>query len=269
MVGDVCDPCPLNPVSDVCEHDPSDIDGDGVATADDVCPTHYDPEQTDSDGDGLGDECDSCPDQSSLDGGCAKTITQLRDPTDPDHPSEGDAVRIDDVVVTGVREGNGFYVQDPNVSTYGGLFVYDEGDAVVVVGDVVSIDGEYMEYYDLTEITDATTTITGSASEPTPISVDTCDIATGGASAEIYESMLVSVGDVEVTDTNPDAADGDKKPDYGELEVDGCLRVDDELWDDVEDLRVDGMTYTLLVGVLTYRYSENKLLPRSDADVVE
>jgi len=267
-VGDVCDPCPLNPTSDVCDHDPADIDGDGVASTDDVCPTHYDPEQADADGDGLGDLCDSCPNESNLEGGCTRTISQLRDTTDPEHPKEGEQVRVSDVVVTGIREGNGFYVQDPNVSSYGGLFVYDTGDAEVSVGDIVDLEGEYLEYYGLTEIAYATTTVTGSSTAITAITVDTCDIATGGASAEMYESMLVSVENVEVTDANPDAADGDAKPDYGELELDSCLRVDDELWD-VDSLRTEGLTLTRVLGVLTYRYSENKLLPRSDADVVE
>jgi hypothetical protein len=261
-VGDVCDPCPLNPVSDICDHDPADIDGDGVDSADDVCPTHYDPEQGDADGDGTGDLCDKCPEEYNAGTGCTKTIPQLRDPADPDHPADGDAVSISGVVVTGVREGNGFYVQDLTALTYGGVYVYDSGDAEVSVGDLVDLDGEYLEYYDLSELAYGSTTITGTADVPDAIVVSACDIGTGGSQAEIYESMLVEVNDVTVTDENPDAPD-----EYNEMEVEACLRVDDELWDGFT--RTSGTVYDRLVGVLTYRYSNNKLLPRGESDAVE
>lgn len=46
-----------NPVS-YCEADP---DGDGVPTANDLCPFYPDPAQRDSDGDAMGDACDPCP----------------------------------------------------------------------------------------------------------------------------------------------------------------------------------------------------------------
>jgi hypothetical protein len=40
---------------------PLDRDGDGVPTADDVCPDAWNPEQADFDGDRVGDLCDLCP----------------------------------------------------------------------------------------------------------------------------------------------------------------------------------------------------------------
>jgi len=36
---------------------------DGIGDACDVCPNHYNPNQTDTDGDSIGDICDRCPDQ--------------------------------------------------------------------------------------------------------------------------------------------------------------------------------------------------------------
>lgn len=43
----------------LCEGNP-DIDGDGINTSDDNCPSVPNPNQQDSDGDGLGDLCDDC-----------------------------------------------------------------------------------------------------------------------------------------------------------------------------------------------------------------
>lgn len=39
---------------------PQDVDGDGVADAQDTCPTAVNPDQADGDGDGIGDACDRC-----------------------------------------------------------------------------------------------------------------------------------------------------------------------------------------------------------------
>jgi hypothetical protein len=41
--------------------DPDDVDGDGIANAEDVCPGVRDPAQHDEDGDRIGDACDVCP----------------------------------------------------------------------------------------------------------------------------------------------------------------------------------------------------------------
>lgn len=41
--------------------DPNDLDGDGVANADDNCPRDANDTQHDEDGDALGDACDNCP----------------------------------------------------------------------------------------------------------------------------------------------------------------------------------------------------------------
>lgn len=41
--------------------DPNDIDGDGVANANDNCERDGNPDQHDEDGDALGDACDNCP----------------------------------------------------------------------------------------------------------------------------------------------------------------------------------------------------------------
>jgi hypothetical protein len=38
----------------------ADVDGDGLAACDDICPDAYNPDQADFDNDGVGDVCDNC-----------------------------------------------------------------------------------------------------------------------------------------------------------------------------------------------------------------
>jgi hypothetical protein len=49
------------PSAQVGSEEEWDSDGDGVADADDNCPSDYNPDQTDTDADGAGDVCDGCP----------------------------------------------------------------------------------------------------------------------------------------------------------------------------------------------------------------
>ena len=258
---DVCDPCPLSPEPD-CTFDPNDLDGDGVPNASDGCSWIYDPGNPDADSDGRPDACDPCPELANPGNlGCPATIRALRDPTHPDHPDEGTEVTISDVVVTAVSD-NDFFVQDPAEPDFGGLYVFG---ASASVGDLVDVTGDYVEYYGLTELASPTVEVKGTAPVPPPIVIaDPCDVGTNGGDAERYESMLVSVGPVTVTDENPDAPD-----DFNEFEVGGCLRIDDLLCEDcwVEQPGVD-TNYSQIVGPMTYSFSERKLVPRTQADLV-
>lgn len=264
-VGDVCDPCPLVPDATSCRMDPEDIDDDGVRTDLDLCPYLYDPDQLDSDGDGAGDACDRCPDDVNPDdGACPASVAVLSDESHPDHPAQHTTWSLSGLIVTAVRADNGYYAQDPTLSAYAGVFVYDYGDAPVDVGDEVSVSGKYQEYYDLVELYDVTTEITGTGSVEPMVIDDTCSVGTGGADAETYEAMLITVSRVTVTDENPDAPD-----DYNEFEVDDCLRVDDLLWLEPSWLdRTVGTTYTTMTGVLNYSFENFKISPRDEDDVV-
>jgi len=106
-------------------------------------------------------------------------------------------------------------------------------------------------------------TSTGGSVEAISIA-DTCEVGTGGALAEPLEGMVVTVSGVAVTSSNPDAPS-----DYGEFELDECLRVDDQLSDVLVPQPPEGTTYSTLTGVLTYTYGHAKLEPRGPEDVVD
>ena len=98
---------------------------------------------------------------------------------------------------------------------------------------------------------------------PTPARVDPCDVATGGADTERFESMLLTVGPTTVTDANPDGSS-----DYNVFEVGGCLRIDDALCSTCWlDQPAAGTAYDAIVGPLDWRYGDAKLVPRSAADL--
>ena len=261
--GDACDPCPLVADETDCPTDATDVDGDGVPNDEDDCPYVNDPGQEDGDGDGVGDACDACPEISNPGGGpCPSTVDAVRDPTHPDHPPEGQAVTLSGLIVTSIRT-NGYSAQDPVLTEYGGIFIYTGDTPSLSEGDEVEVSGSYTEYYGLSELTDAETTVVASGSPLSPIKVaSTCRIGTAGDLAEPLESMLVEVEDLVVSSSNPDGSS-----DYGEFEVDGCLRVDDGDYD-FGDQPAEGTEYDSITGVLSYGFSNSKLQPRAAEDLL-
>jgi cytosine/adenosine deaminase-related metal-dependent hydrolase len=260
-IGDACDDCPLSAEESACEPNPDDVDADGIANGDDNCPWRGNVAQTDRDGDAKGDSCDACPDQFDDESTpCAITIGAVRDPGDPQHPEQGAVVSVTGVV-TATKATHGFFIQDPAATTFGGLYVYDRGASSVSVGQSVQVDGTYIEYYGLTELTSPTVTVLGAASVPAPVEVDACDVATGAPLAEGLEGMLVRVAPASVTDVNPDSPS-----DYDEFEVNGCLRVDDWLYDALDNPEA-GAAWSTIDGVVVYTFGNSKLAPRSAADL--
>ena len=262
-VGDACDPCPLAPDITDCPVDTTDIDSDGIANESDDCAFLYDPGQADRDADGKGDACDPCPDAPNPgDEACGSSIEAVRNPDSPDHVAEGTAVTLSGLVATSVRT-NGFTAQDPSLSAWGGIFVYTGSAPSTVAGDVVTVTGTVSEYYGLTELTSPTIEITGSAAVPAHIELaSACDVATGSSAGEELESMLVAMGSVTVTDSNPDSPS-----DFGEFQVDDCLRIDDSIYD-FGTQPAEDTVYSRIQGVLTFAYDNTKVQPLQASDMV-
>ena len=68
--------------------------------------------------------------------------------------TEGDMVTVENAVVV-VARYNGAYITELPVGPYAGIWVYTN-DGSLLPGDIVTVTGEYKEYYDLSEI-DAST----------------------------------------------------------------------------------------------------------------
>jgi len=191
------------------------------------------------------------------------TLYQLQNPSHPDHITVGSDVIVQGVIVTGVYPG-GLFVEEPEAGPWSGIMVHDPDQHApidIAVGDEVTVAGIIQEHSGMTRIqaSGITRTDTG-LPVPGPDVVDACAIGTGGLISEEFEGVLVQAQDVEVTDENPDAPD-----DFGEFEVNGCLRVDDLMMDAYTPSLGD--TFFSITGLLYYSSGDFKIAPRDTDDL--
>lgn len=132
----------------------------------------------------------------------------LRSPYAPATGNDlGQQVRTDGNVVTAISS-NGFFMQTPDArddndpATSNGIFVFTGSAPSVLVGNTVDVLGRVQEYFDWTQLTSATVTVTGTAELPTPVVLDqttpsadplalTCPLT--DSNFECLENMLVHV----------------------------------------------------------------------------
>lgn len=223
--GDVCDPCPLTPNSTKCTaFDPNDKDGDKVPNATDNCPNIANPKQEDRDKDKIGDVCDPCPDADNSGGkGCPASIYDIKQKK----VAMGSVVLVSKaLIVAHDAQRKRLIVQivkgDTGYKTaeYSALFIY-AGNLKPIpaykVGDRVTVQGKVQEYNGQIQLSSLTTfTVTpGTETPPAAVVVKVADINSKTApKAAAYDSLLVEVKNVEVTNRNPD----DPK-DYGEFQI--------------------------------------------------
>ena len=260
-LGDVCDVCPLDDADACMGLEGNDLDADGVPNGEDNCPLQPNSNQADADDDGKGDVCDSCAQSNPGASACALSIVAVRNPDHPDHPNSGTAVTVTGVYVTGIRDsGSGYVVQENSQEPWSGISVFGSAGSLQV-GDRVTVSGVYEEYFDLSQISDAVFTLEESGSLPfDPIDFDPADLASG-PDAEPYESMLVSIGAVTITEQNPDGED-----DYDEIGITGGYRIDDFLFDAIDNMCAVDETFAGITGIHSYSFGNYKLLPRDAGD---
>lgn len=169
--------------------------------------------------------------------------------TDPsgDSPLAGQTVTTAGVVTAITADG--FTIAD-DIGPWHAVFVYTIAYGPAV-GDSVQVTGTVQEYYGMTEIADVTDVQSFSSGHPAvPLAVGAAD-----AGQEAYESVLLQLGGVTVTDLLT----------YGEWEVDGVFVCDD--LNDYMYFPKIGDTLDSLTGVLFYSFGAFKLEPRNTSDV--
>ncbi|MEA3444129.1 MAG: T9SS type A sorting domain-containing protein [Bacteroidota bacterium] len=121
-------------------------------------------------------------------------------------PYEGQTVMTTGIV-TGLLPGSypAYYIQD-GTGAWNGLYVFDSNTPTI--GDEITITGEIIEYYDLTEMKNLTSYTVNSSGNALPEPVL---LTTGALSDEAYETVFIRVENA--TCTNDDAG-------YGNWEID-------------------------------------------------
>ncbi len=275
--GDACDPCPLDADTNNCTgFNPDDRDGDGVNVPADNCPDDANTQQEDGDTDGIGDACDVCPQDATAPGeGCPFSIYDVK--TNLALSTPPSTVTIDNMVVTAVAT-NGFFSQlDPTDADFVGVanscvFTFMGNAEKPVVGQKVKIAATAQTFFDQIQLSSATFTDRGTGSVIAPtVLADAAAVAaalTAGPRAPL-EGCLVDVRNVVVSDPVPAAGGGDAGDPRNEFAIEGGLRVDDSLFLLSPQPDTVGQTYVALKGVLAWRNSLMKLLPRDATDVAE
>lgn len=282
-IGDACDKCPLAAGESCTPPSSNDMDGDGVPNGVDNCPEDPNADQVDADGDGKGAACDkdaagrSCDERANPGAnGCPTvfTVTNLRNVADPAHPKAGDTRAIvKGVWVTAVKDAGGgsygFFVQE-STAEYSGIFVATPGvKPTVKVGNKVDVEGNYEEVFGLSQLANVKVDVVdaGTTLPFDPVVIDPAvyaSTANKGAAGEPWEGMLCVVnGPVAVSIQN-----ADKQGDFDEFAVTPSnLRVDDYLYDALDNNYPVGTSFTKIVGVCGYSYDNRKVWPRSASDL--
>ncbi|MBW2457289.1 MAG: lamin tail domain-containing protein, partial [Deltaproteobacteria bacterium] len=228
--------------------------------------------QADDDNDDKGNVCDPCPsvpNAGSL--ACPATIYAIK------QGSVGGDVAVEDALVTGCSDGNGYFLQvkagdaDYVGPDHSGIFVYhggvvcSGGAADVEVGDRVTLNPATVSvFYDQIQLNNAAINVLSSGeSAPTPVTVTAA--AAAGSAPTTLEAVLVKVDNVVVTDINPAAGPGDAAP-TNEFVVDNVLVVND-LLHLTSPFPTVNTPYTSITGILDFRNGDQKLEVRDQADL--
>ena len=169
-----------------------------------------------------------------------------------DSPYKDQTVRTHGVVTAVLSSG--YFIQSGN-GPWSGVYVYDSNNAGnVAIGDSVVFEALVVEYYNLTELKN----VANFSIEANGMAVNYAEIPTGDVASEMYEACLVKVNDA--TCTNTDLG-------YGEWELNdnsGACRVDDKIYPYTPTLD----QHYNVTGVVDYNFSNYKILPRSESDIV-
>ena len=179
-------------------------------------------------------------------------------------------VFISEAVVTALEPGRGFWIQQ-GTGAYSGVLIYSRETLPEGLerGQVVSVQGEIVEYHTLTELVSPIVTIHPQTGElPAPEILAAVDLADGAESAEQWEGVLVTVEDVAIVDAESDGPDDD----YGQFAILDGLWVDDFIFPELEEgdraPRAVGTRFESLTGIAHFSFGHRKNYSLRDADDV-
>ena len=172
----------------------------------------------------------------------------------------GSVVLENVVVTTPIADDNSFHVQDAGGGPYSGVKIYSYNElesTSLNPGDIVTVTGGTYEYYELTEITidgdSAVELVTAGGATPTVDNVGPGSVT----DMEAWEGCLVNIGSATI--------DGEMTK-YGDWPLDNGLYLHDEFIN-LDELS-NGTSFADITGIWTYDWSEWKVGPRTDADLV-
>jgi len=182
----------------------------------------------------------------------------------------GYEVTLEGVVTTDSSDFVGEYYIEEKDSAWHGIWVRDNAHTFLA-GDWVRVTGTVEERYGVTRLTNVTNAqvVTPGYGVFDPVTVTTGEVATGGANAEAYESVLIQVENVTVTDPFPDSPSN-----FGEFVVNdgtGDLRVDDAsdaFRGNRDSTFVQGDQIQKIIALGYYSFGNYKIIPRDTADVI-
>ncbi|MCI0692412.1 lamin tail domain-containing protein [candidate division KSB1 bacterium] len=160
-----------------------------------------------------------------------------------------------------------YYLQD-DAAMWSGIQVFDPANSVTL-GDNVTVTGTVQENFSLTRLNVTSFTRNSSGNPvPAPVVVTTGEIATNGANAEAYESVLVEVRNVTVTVPFSDGGQN-----FGEFSVSdgtGNLRIDDEsghAYSQADTMWKGGEKIAFIRGIHHFHNNNFKIQPRNNDDL--
>jgi hypothetical protein len=171
---------------------------------------------------------------------------------------ENTLVQVQNVTVTATRY-NGIFVSEAPYGEYNSIWVYANADLGFVPGDIVSIQGEYYEYFGLSEIdvTAGLVQAVGSGPVPPP-SVVPAGVLVDPATAEPWECCLITIPDQGTVNVPPPYDFGEWPVTYAE----GDIIFDDFFYDDTTVM--EGDCYDAVTGILYYSFGNFKMNPYAD-----
>ncbi len=179
-----------------------------------------------------------------------------------DSPFEGQTVSVTGIVVVG---GDEYYhssaayaiIMDAGGGAWAGLTLFGTDVSDLNRGDSVTVTGEIQEFFYLTELSYPSAVVVHSTGHtlPTPE-----PLGTGDVGQEQWESVLVSVSDVTVTEDDLGFGEWAVSDGSGDIRIDdlGEFTYTPSIGDDFSEI----------IGVCWYSFDNFKMEPRDDNDLI-